>query len=314
MNRIVAILGPTAVGKSRLGLELAEALPGEIISADALQAYRGFDLGTAKPSTVDRQRVQHHLIDIREADESYSAGEFARLAVASIDEIRGRHHRPIVVGGSGLYLRALLDGISPIPPTSPEVRHGLRRQLEEEGLDALFERLEVLDPTTAARLPRGDTQRVLRALDVRLSTGRPLSSWLADDPTGPGPLKSVRIGLTLPRTVLYDRIAERVRSMIQAGWVEEIESLLRDGLEPELPAFQAIGYRQLAAHVGGQMSLEEAVAATVRSTCRYAKRQMTWFRREQSIFWFSVEDSQHCYLEVSRFLGELGIGGEYDQD
>jgi tRNA dimethylallyltransferase len=314
MNRIVAILGPTAVGKSWLGLELAEALPGEIISADALQAYRRFDLGTAKPSPAERQRVQHHLIDIREPDEPYSAGEFARLAADSVDAIRSRNHRPIVVGGSGLYLRALLDGFSPIPSTSPEVRDQLRQQLEAEGLEVLFERLEELDPSTAARLPRGDTQRILRALDVGLSTGRPLSSWLADDPTGPGPIKSVRIGLTLPRTVLYDSIAERVRSMIQAGWVEEIEGLLSDGLTPELPAFQAIGYRQLAAHVGGQMSLEEAVAATVRSTCQYAKRQMTWFRREQSIFWFSMEDSQQCYLEAARFLEELGIGGEHDQD
>jgi len=314
MNRIVAIVGPTAVGKSWLGLALAEALPGEIISADALQAYRGFDLGTAKPSLQEQKQVRHHLIDIREPDEAYSAGEFARLAEDSLFDIRRRTRRPLVVGGSGLYLRALLDGISPIPPISPEIRDELRQQLENEGLETLFRRLESLDPATAARLPHGDTQRILRALEVGLSTGRPLSSWLADDPTGPGELRSVRIGLTLPRNVLYDRIAERVRSMIQAGWVEEVEGLLRDGIDPGVPAFQAIGYRQLAAHLGGQMSLEEAVAETVRLTCRYAKRQMTWFRREQSIFWFSMENSQQCYLEAARFLEDLGIGGENDQD
>ena len=314
MDRVVAILGPTAVGKSWLGLELAEKLGGEIVSADALQAYRGFDLGTAKPSIEERRRVPHHLVDILEPEEPYSAGEFARLASAAIGEIRHRGRRPLVVGGSGLYVRALLDGISAIPPTSEKVRDELRRQVESDGgLSALFARLEELDPATAQRLSEGDTQRVIRALEVALSTGRPLSEWLAEDPTGPGGLQSVRLGLTLPRTVLYDRIAERVRVMIEAGWVDEVEGLLREGYDPKLPAFQAIGYRQLTSHLEGEMSLEEAVSAIVRATCRYAKRQMTWFRREHSIFWFSMEDSRQCFQEASSFLGELGIGGAHDQ-
>lgn len=309
MSCTVAILGPTAVGKSWLGMKLAADLDGEIISADALQAYRGFDVGTAKPSVEERRRIPHHLIDILEATEPFSAGEFARRALAAVQEIIDRHHQPLVLGGSGLYLRALLEGISPIPPTAPEIRLELRRRLEAEGLAALRRQLEGLDAATATRLGAGDTQRILRALEVVLSTGRPLSSWVADDPMGPGPLAAVRIGLTLSRSVLYDRIAERVRGMIQAGWVEEVEGLLGRGLSPELSPFQAIGYRQLAGYVGGDTSLEEAMNAIVRATCRYAKRQMTWFRKERAVSWFSMEDPQACHRAVMSFLGQEGIGG-----
>jgi len=297
------------VGKSWLGLELAADRDGEIISADALQAYRGFDIGTAKPSPEQQRRIPHHLIDIFEPSEPYSAGEFSRLALAAVQEISQRQGQPLVLGGSGLYLRALLEGISPIPPTSPEIRIELRERVASEGLESLRQQLVELDAITAGRLRAGDTQRILRALEVMLSTGRPLSSWLAESPTGPGPLTAIRIGLTLPRIVLYDRIAERIRRMIQAGWVEEVEDLLSRGLGPELPPFQAIGYRQLAAYVGGETNLEEAVTATVRATCRYAKRQITWFRRERAVTWFSMEDPRACHQAVMSFLGKQGIGG-----
>jgi tRNA dimethylallyltransferase len=309
----VAILGPTAVGKSSLGMELAADLKGEIVSADALQAYRGFDLGTAKPSPEEQQRVPHHLIDILDASESFSAGEFARLALEVVQGILDRQRQPLVLGGSGLYLRALLDGISPIPPTSKEIRLALHQRLETEGLAALRTELLELDAATAGRLREGDTQRILRALEVVLSTGRPLSSWLADNPTGHGPLAAIRIGLTLPRNVLYDRIAERVRRMVQAGWVEEVEGLLGRGYSPELPPFQAIGYRELASYIGGETSLEEAVSAIVRATRRYAKRQMTWFRKERAVTWFSMEDPYDCHAAVMDFLRKQGIGGGNDQ-
>jgi len=309
MANAVAILGPTAVGKSWLGMELAAELGGEIISADALQAYRGFDIGTAKPSLEDQRQIPHHLIDILDPTEPFSAGEFARLALIAVEEILDRKKRPLILGGSGLYLRALLEGISPIPPTSPEIRLELRQRLEGQGLESLRQQLADLDAIMAGRLRAGDTQRILRALEVVLSTGRPLSAWLADNPMGPGRLAADRIGLTMPRSVLYDRIAERVRKMIQAGWVEEVEDLLGRGLQPELRPFQAIGYRQLAAHVGGETSLEEAVTATVRATCRYAKRQMTWFRKERAVTWFSMENPRECHQEVSSFLGNEGIGG-----
>ena len=313
MPATVAVLGPTAVGKSWLGMELAERLDGEIINADALQAYRGFDIGTAKPSLEDQRRVRHHLIDILDATESFSAGEFARRAKEAIAEVFARGGQPIVLGGSGLYLRALLEGISPIPQTSPEIRAELRKRLEQEGLGSLRRQLIELDPSTSHRLTPGDTQRILRALEVVLSTGRPLSSWVADAPTGQGGLEAIRIGLTLPRDVLYDRIAERVQQMIRAGWVGEVEDLVEHEGGTDVPPFQAIGYRQLATHLAGESSLEEAVAATIQATTRYAKRQMTWFRRERAVTWFSMEEPAGCLAAVSGFLAESGIGGGHGQ-
>lgn len=306
---VVVILGPTAVGKSWLGLELASRLGGEIVNADALQVYRGFDLGTAKPTAEDQRWVPHHLIDILEPTESYSAGEFARQARSAVAEIRSRQRIPLILGGSGLYVRALIDGISPIPPTSPEVRQRLRQRLENEGLENLRQELTELDGATASRLGAGDTQRILRALEVALSTGRPLSSWVAESPKGSGGLAAVRIGLTLPRDVLYDRIAARVHSMIGDGWVAEVEHLLGRGIDPGLTPFQAIGYRQLVSHVAGDTSLDEAVAATIQATKRYAKRQMTWFRKEPEVTWFSMEESSRCLEAVIGFLAEQRIGG-----
>jgi len=314
MTETVAILGPTAVGKSDFGLKIAERFDGEIVSADALQIYRGFDIGTAKPTVEERHRVPHHLVDILDPQEPFSAGEFARLATGLIQGIEARGRVALVLGGSGLYLRALLDGISPIPAVQPEVREELQYRLDREGLEPIRRELEALDPITAARLGRGDTQRTTRALEVVLSTGRPLSSWLADDPSGTGPIEALRIGLTLPRAVLYDRISVRVRRMIRAGWVDEVEGLLRRGLSPELPAFQAIGYRQLAAHVRGDISLEEALASTVRATCRYAKRQLTWFRREEGVTWFSVEDPDAGFRGVCDYLEQQGLGGDNAED
>ena len=184
MPPILAIVGPTATGKSALALELAGALSAEIVNADALQVYRGFDVGTAKPSAADRRRVTHHLLDILEPDEPFSAGEFARRARVAIEEIRGRRRLPMLVGGSGLYLRALIDGISPIPAVDPELRQRLRRRLESEGLGPLRAELERLDPVTAKRLAPADSQRLLRALEVATGTGRPLSAWIADRPAG----------------------------------------------------------------------------------------------------------------------------------
>jgi len=289
---VVAIVGPTAVGKSALGMVLAERFSegGELINADALQVYRGFDLGTAKPTPEDLRRVPHHLVDILDPDERYSAGEFARRAKQAIAGIRARGCRPIVVGGSGLYLRALLDGISPIPKSDPTVRRELERRLEVDGLDSLYEELERLDPATAGRLGRGDTQRILRALDVARSTGVPLSDWIDREPYGERRLDALRIGLTLPRNVLYDAIEQRVARMVKHGWADEVATLLARGLSPALPAFQAIGYRQIVRYLNGECSMERAVEETVRATRRYAKRQLTWFRKEPGIHWLDARE------------------------
>jgi tRNA dimethylallyltransferase len=306
---IIAIVGATATGKSRLALALAERLAGggEIVNADALQAYRGFDIGTAKPDAAERRRVPHHLIDVLDPAERYSAGEFARRARAAIDAIRARGRRPLVVGGSGLYLRALVSGISPIPASDPRLRAELRRRAAAEGLAPLVAELARLDPPTAARLPPCDTQRVLRALEVALASGRPLSAWIAEQPFGSQRIAAVRIGLTLPRAILYDRIAGRVARMVEEGWTEEVRGLLQRGLTPDLPAFQAIGYRQLVYYVRGEWSLAKTIDETVRATRRFAKRQETWFRKEPDVTWFSAEDLDRRIPQVLEHV-ERGCG------
>jgi tRNA dimethylallyltransferase len=311
MQPILAIVGATATGKSELAMELAAELGGEIVSADSLQVYRGLDLGTAKPSAADRARVPHHLVDILSPDELYSAGEFARLARAAIAGIEERGRIPIVVGGSGLYLRALLRGLSPLPPGDPEVRAALRARLEAEGLAALREELVRIDPGTAARLTAGDTQRVLRALEVECVTGRPLSAWLDEQPFGIQAIAAVQVGLTLPRSILYDRIAGRVVWMLEAGWLGEVAGLLQRGLSPRLPAFQAIGYRQLVRHLEGDGSLEQAIAEIVRETRRFAKRQETWFRKEPDVTWFSAQELKRQIPGVLKHAKHRGLGRAY---
>jgi len=306
-------VGATATGKSALGLALAEGLDGEIINADALQVYRGFDIGTAKPSLEERARIPHHLIDILEPDERYSAGDFARRAEEAIGEIRSRGRLPIVVGGSGLYLRALFEGISRIPPGDPEVRQRLRERLESEGLETLAAELRERDPETAARLAPGDTQRILRALEVALVSGEPLSAYISRQPFGAQRIASIRVGLTLPRGILYDQIAGRVAQMVQKGWVEEVAGLLSKGLSPSLPAFQAIGYRQLAQSAGGAWSLDRAIAETIRSTRRFAKRQETWFRKEPDITWFSAQEMNRLlFNRVLDYAKHRGSGRASD--
>ncbi|HVG09716.1 MAG TPA: tRNA (adenosine(37)-N6)-dimethylallyltransferase MiaA [Thermoanaerobaculia bacterium] len=308
---LIAILGATATGKSELAMALAEELRGEIVNADALQVYRGFDVGTAKPSLEERARVPHHLIDILDPHERWSAGEFARRAREAAAGIEERGRVPIVVGGSGLYLRALFEGISPIPPGDPEVRSELRKRVEEEGLPALAAELARVDPETAARLGSGDTQRILRALEVARVSGRPLSSWIKEQPFGTQRINAVRVGLTLPRTVLYDRIAGRVARMVERGWVEEVAQLLARGLDPGLPAFQAIGYRQLVRHLEGEWSLEQAIGETVKATRRFAKRQETWFRREPDVTWFSAQDFNRRIFLILEHVKRSGPGRAY---
>jgi tRNA dimethylallyltransferase len=306
--RPLVLLGATATGKSALALALAERLPIEIVNADALQVYRGFDLGTAKQDAQERARVPHHLIDILEPHERYSAGEFARRAHDAIAAIAARGRLPVVVGGSGLYLRALLSGLSPIPPGDPAVRAALRERLAVEGLASLRAELDDLDPETAGRLTPGDTQRILRALEVRLVSGLPLSAWIARKPFGIQSIAAISVGLTLPRAILYDRIADRVSRMVKGGWVAEVEKLLEQGLDPTLPPFQAIGYRQLVRHVRGEWSLEQAIEETIRATRRFAKRQETWFRKEPDVAWLSAEDLHRVVPHVLELVELSGRG------
>lgn len=297
----LALVGATASGKSALALRLAEELGGEIVSADAFQAYRGFDIGTAKPTREERARVPHHLVDILEPAAELSAGQFGRLGAAAIDEIRARGRLAIVVGGSGFYLEALWRGLAPLPQVPREVRAHWRRRLEREGLAVLRRELELLDPATAARLAPGDTQRTLRALEIESASGLPLSRWLAAPRRPASALVPLKVGLTLPRAVLYDRIRVRLGRMVERGWVEEVERLLGRGIDPSQPAFRAIGYRDVARFVQGEIDLEAALAGAERDTRRYAKRQRTWFHRDADVEWLQPAEAS---AEVVRGLLE----------
>jgi tRNA dimethylallyltransferase len=303
MSGVLVLLGATATGKSRLALRLAGEIGAEIVNADALQVYRGLDIGTAKPSRAERESVPHHLIDLLSPSEPFSAGEFARRADTALDEITGRGRPAIVVGGSGLYLRALFEGLAPLPAADRPTRLRLEARLAEEGLPALRAELEAVDPETAARLEPGDTQRTLRALEVARSTGRPLSDWLARSaPLRPRRPRALKLGLTLPRSVLYDRIRSRVEQMVASGWLEEVRDLLASGVDPACPAFQAIGYSQWVRHLGGELSFDRAFQEIVTATRRYAKRQETWFRRETGVVWRDARSVEGQLQALARWV------------
>jgi len=308
-TRCIAIVGPTAVGKSDLALRLAEALGGEIVSADALQVYRGFDIGTAKPTVDERLRIPHHLIDILEPSQAYSAGEFVRRAEAAIEQIHRRGRPAVVVGGSGLYLRALAAGIAALPAVDPAIREELERWRRSDGLEPLRRELERVDSPTASRLAARDAQRILRALEVFRSSGVPLSTWISRQPFGRAGRRMIKIGLTLPRAVLYDRIAARAHAMLDSGWLNEVRGLLEGGVERSAPAFQAIGYRHLGDVVAGLASLEEAIPILIRATQQFAKRQETWFRREPGIEWRDASSVDREFRSIVEKIGAIAAGG-----
>lgn len=313
MATTLLVLGATATGKSAVALALARSAGGEIVNADALQAYRGLDIGTAKPTAVERAQVPHHLFDVLDPRERFSAGEFARRARATIAGIAARGGWPIVVGGSGFYVRALVEGLSPLPPADERLRETLRRRAARQGAGVLYRELAVLDPAAASRLAPGDSQRIVRALEVTLSTGRPFSRWLAAPPAEPR-LVATKVGLTLPRLVLYDRIGARVRAMVDAGWLDEVTRLLREGVPPESPAFQAIGYRELVRCVRGECGLAQAVEDIVLATRRFAKRQETWFRRERGVHWVAAGDFAQAAADIRRLVDDVGPGGAHDDE
>ena len=311
-SKVLSIVGPTATGKSELAVELAERLGGEIINADALQVYRELEIGTAKPEPELRARVRHHLVDVLEPTESFSAGRFTELARAAIGDIQARDKVALVVGGSGLYQRALLEGLAPIPSVPAEVRARVLDEIEAEGLAAAYRRLEAIDPVTAARLAPGDPQRIGRALEIYEFSGKPLSVWLSESPAEPA-LPAVRLGLTLSRPILYDRIESRVFRMMENGWVDEVRRLYDRYVVPvraqqseegtprgrNLPAaFQAIGYRELIRFCEGEIAFDVATEEIIRATRRYAKRQLTWFRREEGIHWYDASNASAQLAEM----------------
>ncbi|MBW2617288.1 MAG: tRNA (adenosine(37)-N6)-dimethylallyltransferase MiaA [Deltaproteobacteria bacterium] len=306
--RILVLVGPTAAGKTILALEAAERLGGEIISADAVAVYKGLDIGTAKPSPAERRRVPHHLIDIIEPEAPFDAARFSELARAVADGILARGGRVIVVGGSGLYLRAMIEGLFNAPPVDPD----LRGCLNQEGLsdpEGLHRRLAQCDPQAAARISPKDRVRTVRALEVFLQTGRTITEHQAAHRLAEPPYQALKLGLILDQKALARRIENRTREMMAQGWVEEVTSLLDQGVDPQAKPLQSVGYKQIVGYLKGKMSRAEAFSSIVKETKKLAKRQMTWFRADEEIKWLSVDDKE-AFIHLAReFWEDVDVSG-----
>jgi tRNA dimethylallyltransferase len=294
---VVAILGPTAVGKTTISLILAEGLGGEIVSADSRLIYRGMDIGTAKPTPEQRARIPHHLIDVTEVDNPWSLAVFRAAALEAIAAIHARGRLPFLVGGTGQYVTAILEGWSPPAlPADPSLRRELEAYAESHGSEMLHRQLAEIDPDSAARIDRRNVRRVVRALEVARLTGKPASRLRAK---AAPPFRVLRVGLALPRPELYARVDARIDAILQAGLVEEVRWLLERGLAPDLPAMSGIGYRQMADHLQGKIGLEEALQQMRRATRVLIRRQSNWFKADDpSIHWFEAGPGVEARIEV----------------
>ncbi|HZD07607.1 MAG TPA: tRNA (adenosine(37)-N6)-dimethylallyltransferase MiaA [Candidatus Limnocylindrales bacterium] len=288
---LVVILGPTASGKTALSLHVAERLQGEIVSCDSVAVYREFEIGTAKPSKEERRRIPHHLIDIAGPKELVTAGDYARLARQAIADIAARGHLPIVVGGSGLYLRALLEGLFAGPPRSEELRIRLRERAAERGTDYLHKLLHRIDPAAAQTIHANDVPKVVRALEVSISSRAPMTGLWQQGRDALQGFKILRIGLNPDRAALYARINQRAREMFSAGLLDETRMLI-DRYGSSVWPLNSLGYKQAMQHLREELSLDQAIAAAQQGHRNYAKRQMTWFRREPGVHWIAEFGSE----------------------
>lgn len=289
-DALVVVLGPTAVGKSRVAVDLALRFGGEVVNGDSIQVYRGFDIGTDKPTAESRRGVPHHLVDIVGPEVQFTAADFVREALAAARDIAARGRVPVVAGGTGLYLKALLDGLFPEPGRDPAVRAALEAEAREKGLDVLFRRLEAVDPEYARKVRDRDRVRIVRALEVHAATGRPISEHFRATESPVKGRTVVRLGLRLEREELRRRIGDRVDRMFERGFVDEVRGLLARGIPETAPAFRALGYGHVLRHLRGEIGRAEAAELTKTDTRQYAKRQMTWFRKMDGVAWFSPED------------------------
>jgi tRNA dimethylallyltransferase len=283
------IVGPTGAGKSALAMEVAERLNCEIVNADSRQFYRGMDLGTAKPSAEDRARVPHHLIDVRQPDEALDVAEFAQLARDAIEGIAARGRNPLVVGGSGLYLRVIRGGIFPGPPASAEIRDRLAKVAAEQGVAHLHQRLRELDPEAANRIGVNDLYRIVRALEVFELTSETISAHQRRHRFADIGYDTLTVGVEVERPKLYASIDARFDAMVAGGLVAEVRTLIDAGYSPDQPPLSTIGYKQIAAYLRGEIALDDAVAQARQESRRLAKRQLTWFRHEPQIVWLDPE-------------------------
>jgi tRNA dimethylallyltransferase len=308
LSPLVAVVGPTASGKSALGVCLAERLGGEVVACDSTQLYRGFDIGTAKPSLEERHGIAHHLIDVLEPTEASTAGDYRQLALRILEELRMRGRVPVFTVGTGLYLRALLEGLAVMPPRSEELRERLRVTAREHSEGHLHRVLRRLDKESAGKIASEDEQKLIRAIEICLLTKRPISELHR---RGRAPLEGwrpLKIGLMPPREALYERIHARTETMLAHGWLEEVKGLLASGLAENAKPFDFIGYRELRAVVRGEMELKDAREAIQQATRQYAKRQITWFRRESGVHWLNgFGDEEQVQSEGLAWLENEGL-------
>jgi tRNA dimethylallyltransferase len=284
-ERLVVILGPTAAGKSALGISLAEKFGGEILVCDSTQVYRHFDIGTAKVPRAEQHGIRHHLVDLVEPNEVFTAGDYRRNAMLALEDVRSRGKLPILTAGTGLYLRALLEGLADAPTRSEELRERLREKARLRGATHLHRVLMRLDAEAAARIAPGDTQKVIRAIEMRLLAGKSVGEIHRAGRSALEGYEVTKIGLLPPRAALYARIEARVEAMLAAEWIEEVRQLIARGVAEDAKPFQFIGYAELRGHLQGKLSREEAIQQIQQATRRFAKRQITWFRREADVHW-----------------------------
>lgn len=297
MNKVTILLGPTGVGKTEASILLAKKLDTEIISADSMQIYKGMDIGTAKPTIEQRESVRHHMIDIIDPSESYSAGRFIKDSKSIIESLHKSGKIPLIVGGTGLYIRAMTRGIFPGPSADWKLREDLL-SIEENQKGSLYDYLKDIDPEAAIKIMPADTRRIIRALEVSLKTKQGIS-FFQQKLTAPLPYEFIKVGIKRDRPELYRLIEKRVDKMIDDGLVEEVRKILK--MRPDRTPMQAIGYKEIAMHINGDISLDEAVILIKRNTKRYAKRQFTWFNKEEGIDWIDVTgiyDSNEIFSRV----------------
>ncbi|VAV85445.1 tRNA dimethylallyltransferase [hydrothermal vent metagenome] len=303
MNKIklLVIVGPTASGKSNLSLEVAERFDAEIVSVDSMLVYKGMDIGTAKPTAAELLSVPHHMIDIVEPDAEFSAADYMKRATIAIEDITARGKRALVAGGTGLYLRALLEGIFEGPSRSNELRREFAEAIERDGLAALHVELAAVDPEAAARIHPNDATRIVRALEVYRITGRSISSLQKEQALTESPYETLKIGLTKERAELYTGIDRRVDAMMDAGLLEEVRGLLRKGYSSQLRPMQALGYKEMVSHIEGVVGLSEAIEALKKNTRNFAKRQFTWFGKDKRIRWFAPGEKTAIMAAAAEF-------------
>jgi len=302
--KIVVIAGPTASGKSGLALDLARSLSAEIVNADSMQVYRGMDIGTAKPTLEERRGILHHLLDIVNPDEPFNAAIYRGKALSSIDDICSRGKACLVVGGTGLYIRALVGGLMKAPPSDSGLREALHKECDEHGSVRLHERLMRLDPQSAAAIHPNDRIRIIRALEIIQCSSRLSSDLMKGHGFRDLSLNALKICLNVERKTLYDRIDARVMKMAEMGLLRETQDLLDQGYSPELRPMKAIGYRHMVRHLQGKVSFEEAIHILKRDTRRYAKRQFTWFRAETDVIWIDPDAMNRILKTIKAFLSE----------